>query len=407
MAVQDYDVEGRYTERDKELLYSIAGQVAQIVERKRAEEALRVLSTRQEALLASIPDILVEMNLNKIYTWANPAGFDFFGEDVVGKEAGSFIEGNQDFYREVQPLFDGDESTIYVESWQRRKDGQKRLLAWWCRTLKNDTGDVIGSLSSARDITEVSLAQEEVRRLNTELEQHVEARTRELRDAQEKLIRQEKLAVLGQLAGGVGHELRNPLGIINNAIYYLRLIQPDADDKVKEYLGIIETETRTADKIINDLLDFSRIKSVDREPIRIVDLIKQTFTRFPIPDNVEVTVVQPDDLLTVKVDSHQMMQVLGNLVVNGCQAMSKGGPLIVQVTKSGKDVSIAVKDKGVGIPPENMDKLFEPLFTTKPKGIGLGLAVSKKLVEANGGRIEVQSEVGMGATFTLYLPLEG
>ncbi len=111
----------------KELLSSIAGQVAQIVERKRAEEALRVLSTRQEALLASIPDILVEMNLNKIYTWANPAGFDFFGEDVVGKEAGSFIEGNQDFYREVQPLFDGDESTIYVESWQRRKDGQKRL----------------------------------------------------------------------------------------------------------------------------------------------------------------------------------------------------------------------------------------------------------------------------------------
>ncbi len=272
--------------------------------------------------------------------------------------------------------------------------------------MKNDAGDVIGSLSSARDITEVSLAQEEVRRLNTELEQHVEARTRELRDAQEKLIRQEKLAVLGQLAGGVGHELRNPLGIINNAIYYLRLIQPDADDKVKEYMGIIETETRTADKIINDLLDFSRIKSVDREPIRIADLIKQTFTRFPIPDNVDVTVVQPDDLLTVKVDSHQMIQVLGNLVVNGCQAMSKGGPLIVQVIKSGKDVSIAVKDKGVGIPPENMDKLFEPLFTTKPKGIGLGLAVSKKLVEANGGRIEVHSEVGMGATFTLYLPLE-
>jgi PAS domain S-box-containing protein len=406
MAVQDYDVEGRYTERDKELLYSIAGQVAQIVERKRAEEALRVLSTRQEALLASIPDILVEMNLDKKYTWANPAGFEFFGEDVIGKEAGSFIEGDQDFYREVQPLFDGDESTIYVESWQRRKDGQKRLLAWWCRTLKNDAGDVIGSLSSARDITEVSLAQEQVRRLNAELEQHVEARTHELRDAQEKLIRQEKLAVLGQLAGGVGHELRNPLGIINNAIYYLRLIQPDADDKIKEYLGIIETETRTADKIINDLLDFSRIKSVDREPIRIADLIKQTFTRFPAPDNVDVTVDQPEDLLTVKVDSHQMIQVLGNLVVNGCQAMSKGGQLIVQVTKSGNDVSIAVKDKGVGIPPENMGKLFEPLFTTKPKGIGLGLAVSKKLVEANGGRIEVQSEVGKGATFTVYLHLE-
>ncbi len=137
-----------------------------ITERKRSDAALRALSARQEAILDAVHDIIMEVNPDKVYTWANQAGLDFFGEDVIGKEAAFYFEGQQSTYQAVQPLFNGSEELLYVESWQRRKDGQKRLLGWWCRTLRDDRGEVTGALSSARDITEwhqaeVTLAESE------------------------------------------------------------------------------------------------------------------------------------------------------------------------------------------------------------------------------------------------------
>ena len=126
----------------------------EIAERKKADKILRELSSRYEAILSAVPDIIVEVNSNKVYTWSNQAGFEFFGKDVLGKEAAFYFEGEQDTYKMVQPLFDGDETMFYIESWQRRKDDEKRLLAWWCRVLKDENGNVTGALSTARDITE-------------------------------------------------------------------------------------------------------------------------------------------------------------------------------------------------------------------------------------------------------------
>jgi PAS domain S-box-containing protein len=142
------------------------GAMVDITERKKAEEDLTALALRHEALLAAIPEIVMEVNKNKTYIWANSAGKVFFGEDVIGKPADFYFEGEQETYAAVQPLFNGSEGTIYVESWQRRKDGQKRLLGWWCRTLKDDRGNVTGALSSARDITERRRAEEEIRNLS-------------------------------------------------------------------------------------------------------------------------------------------------------------------------------------------------------------------------------------------------
>jgi PAS domain S-box-containing protein len=119
-----------------------------------AAKAVRILSSRQEAILTSVPNIIMEVDEHSVYTWANQPGMAFFGEDVIGKEASFYFLGEQHTYRAVQPLFDGNEDTLYVESWQRRKDGQKRLLAWWCRVLKDESGRVTGALSSAIDITE-------------------------------------------------------------------------------------------------------------------------------------------------------------------------------------------------------------------------------------------------------------
>jgi signal transduction histidine kinase len=238
----------------------------------------------------------------------------------------------------------------------------------------------------------------------------VAERTRELTEAQEKLVRHEKLAVLGQLAGGVGHELRNPLGVINAAIYYLKTVQPDANEKIKQYHAMIEREVHNADKIIADLLDFARGVTAECKPVAIPELVQDVLERFPAPAAVHVSVEFPSDLPLVFADPRQVEQVLGNLVINACQAMKDGGKLTVdggQLTVDGISwVRIAVKDTGTGITPENLKKLFEPLFTTKAKGIGLGLVVSKKLIEANGGRIEVESEAGKGSTFTLVLPVK-
>jgi PAS domain S-box-containing protein len=247
------------------------------------------------------------------------------------------------------------------------------------------------------------------------LERRVEERTRELREAQEQLVRHEKLAVLGQMASSVGHELRNPLAVITSALYYLKLVQPDADEKIKKYLDMIQQEVRTSEKIITDLLDFARVKSVDRESVSVSDLIRQTLERFPAPASVQVNLEIPTDLPRIFVDPRQMIQVLGNLTVNACQAMKDGGQLTVSSYQLSVNTTplvtdnwilITVKDTGVGISTENMKKLFEPLFTTKSKGIGLGLAVSKKLTEANGGRIKVESEPGKGSTFTVWLPVK-
>ena len=134
------------------LLYLMT-TISDITEKKRAQEALIAMTSRQEAILSAIPDIIMEVDHNKIYTWANPSGSQFFGDDVIGKEAADYFEGEQETYQTLQPLFNGHEDVVYIESWQRRKDGRKRLLAWWCRVLKDASGNVSGALSSARDIT--------------------------------------------------------------------------------------------------------------------------------------------------------------------------------------------------------------------------------------------------------------
>jgi two-component system cell cycle sensor histidine kinase/response regulator CckA len=138
----------------------LIGIFRDITERKQAEEALRSLTSRYQAILTAVPDIIMEVDKNKVYSWANRAGYEFFGEDVIGKEAESYFVGEQKTYDRVQPLFNGKEDVAYVESWQRRKDGEQRLLAWWCRVLKDSSGHVSGALSTARDITELRRAEE-------------------------------------------------------------------------------------------------------------------------------------------------------------------------------------------------------------------------------------------------------
>ena len=249
------------------------------------------------------------------------------------------------------------------------------------------------------------------------LEIRVAERTQELRNTQDQLVRHERLAVLGQLAGSVAHELRNPLGVISNAIYFINMTFGGATEEIgdmhREYLELIAAEVHSAERIVSSLLDYSRARSADRAHAPVSDLASQTLVKMPPPKNVALDLQIPPGLPEVVVDPHQIGQVLGNLLINAYQAMPDGGRLTISATTladpEGREVeepevAIAVTDTGHGISEENMGRLFEPLFTTKAKGIGLGLALSKNLAEMNAGRIEVKSEEGRGSTFTVILP---
>jgi PAS domain S-box-containing protein len=269
--------------------------------------------------------------------------------------------------------------------------------------MLNDQPRVI---SSIEDISDRKKAENDIKAYSEHLEEMVENRTRELKLSQSKLARNERLAVLGQLSGSIGHELRSPLGVISNVVYLLKISQPNVDPKIKEYHDILKNEVNNADKIITDLLDFSRLKNVEHEKVSVNEIIKKVLDRFPVPSGIRMKWDSPTGLPMVFVDKQQITQVLGNLILNAYQSMQDGGDLTISAREKGKNIEIEVKDTGIGIPKENIEQLFDPLFTTKPRGIGLGLTVSKMLMNANNGKIEVSSEVGKGSIFTIYLPVQ-
>jgi signal transduction histidine kinase len=246
--------------------------------------------------------------------------------------------------------------------------------------------------------------EEALKEYSEQLEEIVEQRTKELRDAQEQLIRTERLAAIGQLSASVGHELRNPLGNISNSVYYLNMKLGDADERLRKHLGIMEQEIARSTKIINDLLGFARAKAPDLKEVQINALVKEALSHTPVPKNVMVIAELREDLSPLMADPGQIEQVFINMISNAAQAMTGGGRLEIATREEKGFIVTEFKDNGCGIPEENVKRIFEPLFTTKVRGIGLGLAVSKRLIEAHRGTIEVISQVGRGTTFSVKLP---
>lgn len=273
-------------------------------------------------------------------------------------------------------------------------------------------------------------AEENLRLLNESLELKIEERNRELLAVQEELLRREKLAMLDIVAGNVGNELRNPLGVMRNAVYYLSLRLAEADESIREYLEIIRTEIDGSQRILANFVDFSRSGPPRKRKTLVEELIRQGLAACTVPENVTVRVAIPETLPAIEIDPDQMRQVFENLIANAVQAMPEGGSLLIAVRRrntiggrSGNPqvsagqsgmpmaqpadfIDITATDSGTGISPENMTKVFQPLFTTKSRGIGLGLSLCKSFVEANGGQIAVSSEPGKGTTFTVSLPIE-
>ena len=232
----------------------------------------------------------------------------------------------------------------------------------------------------------------------------LERTIQQLQLTQEKLSRQDKLAVLGQLAGSVGHELRNPLGVISNSVYFLQRILSEADKTTTEYLNLIADRVSEADKIIDDLFSLSRTQQVERSAVQGQHLFETAFERAPAPENIRVTTAWSPDFPPLFVNAQQIRQVLTNLITNAYQAMPDGGELTISAHTKDEWVQLFIKDSGTGMSAETMERIFEPLYTTKKTGIGFGLVISKNWIELNGGSIAVESTEGQGSTFTVMLP---
>jgi signal transduction histidine kinase len=227
-----------------------------------------------------------------------------------------------------------------------------------------------------------------------------------LRETREELVRKERLAMLGEVAGGVGHELRNPLGVMSNAVYFLQTMLEGADTSVKEYLGIIRAEIARSERIVASLMDAVRTRPPELVAFGLAEVVDLAIRKSTIPSSVTVTLDIPETLPAVRADAIQMQQVFGNLVSNAIDAMPDGGALEIRARDDvqAKAIVISVRDTGSGITPENMARLFQPLFTTKARGIGLGLVVAKNLIEANGGTVKVESKEGKETLVTVTLP---
>ncbi len=287
------------------------------------------------------------------------------------------------------------------------------------------TGDEIADLGNAFNdmLDRLQVCRTTEKEYQQNLEEKVEQRTLELsrakekayvlveqlQEAQEQLVRKERLAVLGQLAGGLGHELRNPMGVIKNTVYFLNMILEEPGAKVKESLEIMGKEVENSERIITSLLDFARSRPPQRQEVDMNKILRGVLAGINTPGNIQVVNQAAGSLPLIMADPDQLAQIYGNMICNAVQAMPEGGRLIIKSESSDESsdpgwVTVSISDTGVGIPEENLAKIFEPLFTTKAKGIGLGMALIKTLVRGHGGSVEVQSKVGKGSTFTVKLP---
>jgi signal transduction histidine kinase len=244
--------------------------------------------------------------------------------------------------------------------------------------------------------------QDQLEHYSKHLEALVEEKTKQLKDS-------ERLAAIGQTAGMVGHDIRNPLQAIIGEVYLANSelsSLPDSQEKTNllESLNMIKQNIEYMNKIVLDLQDFAKPLNPCPEETNIEQMIQELLTRNGAPANIQTEAKIKNDARIITADSAYMKRILGNLVSNAAQAMPDGGKLSVQAYREKTAVIITVQDTGVGISEDAREKLFTPLFTTKAKGQGFGLAVVKRLTEALGGTITFESQKGKGTTFTLILP---
>ncbi len=329
-------------------------------------------------------------------------------EELLGKGDYDFFPKEEaDFFREKDELVFSSKETVHIEEEPiTRVDGSSRRLATTKVPMLDERGEVTHIIGIIHDITPIKRTEAALRVSNEALEARVEERTNELREMQEALVRRERLAVLGQLAGGLAHQIRNPLGAMANAVAVLRRRLKkslEADLEAAQAIAIVDEEIWEANRIITDLIDFARVRPPTRKRVSLRALIDAALVHAKSEITLPVE-VRGDTSLEVLVDERQCRDALANLVRNAFEAMGEEGTLTINCRRQDDSAILALIDTGPGIVEAIRRRLFEPLNTTKPLGLGLGLATARSLLRNQGGEVLAVPVEG-GAHFEVRLPL--
>jgi two-component system, cell cycle sensor histidine kinase and response regulator CckA len=379
--------------------------ILDITERKRTEASLLV---QRRALESAVNGILITdaTQADNPIIYVNPSLEEITGysaDEVLGRNC-RFLQNDDRDQAGIVELREAieQERNCKVVLRNYRKDGTLFWNSLSVSPVRNADGALTNFVGIQADITERIEAEEALAHLNDELEHRVEERNRQLEEVQEQLLRREKLAVLGQLAGGVAHEIRNPLGVIKNAVYYLQQVQDRGDEDMKEAIGEIKRGVANSERIVSELIDFARGSKPEFTVFLLDDVVSSALEMVSLPSSIGVTLPEPG-ATRVRADRGQIERLLANLIQNAVQAMPEGGALSLRYQADGSRVSVAVCDTGTGIADDELEKIFEPLFTKRAKGIGLGLPLCRRYASQNGGTLTVESELGKGSTFTVTL----
>jgi len=396
-----------------------------------------VLSVRDEHLSIAQPEDIVTAGLTEeeqVFLWTNRqggkvweerfgAGFERFrlgefyyvpwNDPIISEKFGrgtvpshlkpeEMVDWNPDDLL-YAPLRLADGRVVAVVSMDDPVDGRrptKETLA----PLELFLHQAAVAIENAQLIKQLNDANAQIQEYAEGLEKKVQDRTYELIDLQQQLLKTERLAAIGQLAAMVGHDLRNPLTGIAGATYYLKTrAHSKLSEREREMLVTIEHSIEASNKIINDLLEYSRELKLDRSYLDPKALLEEALNRTEAPAGITV-MNEAESEPKLRVDKEKALRVFINVIQNAFDAMPEGGIFTIRSAEAGEHVSFSFTDTGTGMGEETLQKLWTPLFTTKAKGMGFGLPICKRLVEAHGGTITVTSTLGKGTTFTVTLP---
>ena len=384
-------------------------ELEDITLRKRLEDELRQERDLLESVTASTDIVLSIVDKDYRTVWANQTAKKIMGRDDLENKYcyETFGEGKKEICEGcgVKRIFEGNESIVrrdYVTK-INGKDFWSELVS---TPIKNKNGKVVAALEIAIDINERKQLQNKLADYSQRLEEIVQKRTEQLKKTQAELVKSERLAAIGELAGMIGHDLRNPLTGIKNSAYFMKKKGDKLpSEQSKEMLDIIDRCVDYSNRIINDLLDYSRAINLTLEQETPKKLLDCSLTFITIPKTIEIS-NRLEEKPFIKVDPDKIKRVFINLIKNAVDAMPNGGKIMITSQQLKDRLEIYFTDTGIGISEEILPKLFSPLFTTKAQGMGFGLAICKRIIEAHGGTITVKTAKDQGTTFTLNLPLE-
>jgi PAS domain S-box-containing protein len=374
---------GRSTHDDQQRAY-LTGVSMDLTDRKRVEEQVRILSRFPE----ENPHPVLRIARDGTIIYANRASVPLLA--AWGHQQGQKVSG-ECWEKIIAALNSG-----LVEKIEVTCNGQTLL----CTLAPVVEADYVNLYVS--DITELRLAQQRVLELERERRQHVETERDTIRD---QLVRQTRLATIGQAYAGIAHELRNPLWAIHNGVFLLKRGIPDKH-KSQEYLAAIDRELETARQIIDHVMAMSRGEPPVKTVVDLRTIVTVAQQRLDVPKGIEWHYSAEPDPFLICADAILLEQVFQNLFVNSLDAMGSSGKITVKATRSKAGDEIIVADTGPGIPAQDWDRIFEPLVTMKPEGTGLALAIGRQIVECHGGTLQLLKTDAPGAVFDIHLPVE-